>query len=175
MIIEKHIESKIKRDYFFIKGTLKDINVPYFINKINKGIEESTNLNFKTNINGLMTSWDYFTKDEEFYKIINTILNYTEQKNILDKKCTLKDCWGLKEGFANYTKEHDHSTNVFSGVIYLSEVSQSLIFPEINEVVKAKEGSFAIFSSYLKHKTDKRMDEFKYKYGLSFNFTEVAY
>lgn len=175
MIIEKHIQAKIERDYFFIKGTLKDINIPYFIDKIDKGIQEPTNMNFKTNINGCMTSFEYFNNDIEFAKIMNQILNYIDQKKVISRKCHLKACWGLKEGFGNFTREHDHAHDFMSGVVYCSKVSQSLVFPQINETVEAKEGSFAVFSSFLKHRTNKRIDEFEYKYGLAFNFVENSF
>lgn len=41
MIIEKHLEKKIKLDYFFIKGRL-DINCKYFKKKLKKAVKQMT-------------------------------------------------------------------------------------------------------------------------------------
>ena len=38
MRIEKEIKSKLERDYFFVVGSLDDVDTGYFINKIEEGI-----------------------------------------------------------------------------------------------------------------------------------------
>ena len=66
MQIHKHIEKKIEREYFFIKGTI-DIDSNYFINEIKKGFEEKSNNSYKTNVGGPMTSWIYFNDNKKFF------------------------------------------------------------------------------------------------------------
>ena len=69
MKINKVVRDKVKIDYLLIEGTV-DIETPYFINEINKGIKENNNENFKTNVNGYMTSWHYFTRNNNFLKTL---------------------------------------------------------------------------------------------------------
>ena len=46
---------------------------------------------------------------------------------------------------------------------------QELIFPQINQKVKPEKGKFVVFSSELRHKTNRNNSD-KNKYALSFNF-----
>ena len=167
MRINKIIKDKIKMEYLFIQGVL-DIDSNYFINEINKGIKEKENANFKTNVRGLMTSWNYFNNDN-FLKVLLPIFDYLDAlKNI--KKYYLHSAWGIKEGFSNYTQEHDHGhePNYFSGIIYLNDHTQTLLFPEIKLKFKPILNSFLLFSSFLKHKTIRNTSN-KEKYAISFN------
>ena len=71
MDIQKEIKSKIERDYFFIEANLV-LDIKYFINKINEGINSENNLNYKTNVKGKQTSWEFFNKDPQFLKTLFT-------------------------------------------------------------------------------------------------------
>ena len=51
----------------------------------------------------------------------------------------------------------------------LNEHAQELYFPDINEKLECKPGSFALFSGFLDHE-NKRNKSKKARYGLSFNF-----
>jgi len=168
MRINKIIKNKIKIDYLFIQGAL-DIDSDYFINEINKGIKEKENENFKTNVKGLMTSWEYFNNNANFLKVILPLFDYLDSlKNI--KEYYLHGAWGIKEGFSNYTHEHDHGhePNYFSGIIYLNDHTQTLLFPQIKLKFKPILNSFVLFSSFLKHKTIRNTSN-KEKYAISFN------
>jgi len=171
MKITKHKESKINQKYFFVKGHL-DLNNEYFIKKIEEGVKLPDNKNFQTNVQGEMTDWKYFNNDPEFVKIACEVIEYCESHNLLDKLVKLQDSWGYKEVFSNYTKRHNHTPSVLSGVIYLSKVNQPLIFDQINETIDPEPGDFAIFSSFLYHKTKTRILDNTIKYGISFNFHE---
>ena len=54
--VHKEIYTKVLKEVFYCEGQL-DINVNYFIDKINQGIINSSN-NYKTHVKGLMTSWE---------------------------------------------------------------------------------------------------------------------
>ena len=170
MRINKIIKDKIKLDYLFIQGAL-DIDSNYFINEINKGIKEKENENFKTNVKGLMTSWQYFNNNNNFLKGILPIFDYLDSLKNIIPYC-LHSAWGIKEGFSNYTHEHDHGhePNYFSGIIYLNDHTQTLLFPEIKLKFKPILNSFLLFSSFLKHKTIRNTSN-KEKYAISFNLT----
>tara|TARA_Y100001972_G_scaffold126073_1_gene178866 strand:- start:2127 stop:2651 length:525 start_codon:yes stop_codon:yes gene_type:complete len=168
--IKKHFEKKVMIDYFFIQGTI-DVNVNYFINKIEEGLKRDDNMSFKTNVKDQMTSYTYFNDDEEFGKIVSQFITYVDRNMSLRKYCLL-DSWGIKCNLSGETLEHDHLPSLWSGVLYLNSHKQVLNFPEINQSVKPEKGSFALFSSFLKHKTS--INETKeIKYGLSFNFRPI--
>lgn len=173
MEILKHKESFLPKKYFFIKGKLKNINIKYFKDKIDEGINLKNNLNGQTNVVGYMTDWKYFNDDKEFFKSLCKIMDYFDSNKIGKYKYCLEDSWGLKETFGNFTKLHNHRNSLWSGVIYLSTVDQPLLFPEINEKIEAEEGSFAIFSSFLDHKTENRIIKDQHKYAISFNFKDI--
>jgi hypothetical protein len=168
MIINKQINSKIEQPYFFYKGKFKNINSKYLIESIEKGCIAEDNRNFQTNIVGFMTSFTYFNQDKEFLKLLWQIFDVVD-KDMPKTTYKLIESWGLVNGLSHYTKFHNHRGCYFSGVIYLNKHAQVLEFPEIKEEVKPEEGSFAIFSSFLKHGCSKRSQEEKPKYGISFN------
>jgi hypothetical protein len=169
MRIEKEIKSKLESDYFFIVGSLDDVDTGYFINKIEEAIKLPNNLNYKTNVMGKATPWFYFSKDKLFIQLVNQIIDYLEFKKIPTVPYCLNEVWGIKEGFADYTQLHNHLSNYLSGVIYLNDHPQKLYFPQINEEIIPATGKFAIFSSFLDHYT-RRNEGDNNKYGLAFNF-----
>tara|TARA_Y100000592_G_scaffold74063_1_gene115482 strand:+ start:228 stop:767 length:540 start_codon:yes stop_codon:yes gene_type:complete len=170
MKINKIIKAKVQRDYFFAEGDL-DINCAYFIREIEKGSNQDNNANYKTNVKGRMTSPYYFMRDKEFVKTLQPILDLIDG-NIKDSPpYGLDSAWGYREGFGEYTREHDHISCWLSGVIYLNKHHQKLMFPEIKKEVAPKEGNFILFSSFLLHKTRRNTEE-NFKYGLAFNFKQ---
>jgi hypothetical protein len=167
VILDKKIKSEIKQSYFFYTGKFNKIDANYFINKIDNGCNAHNNNSFKTNIIGQMTDYKYFNKDIEFLKLIWQIFDVID-KDINSEKYILSESWGLKNGLSHYTKNHTHKGSYFSGVIYLNKHPQILEFPEINKEIKPDIGSFAFFSSFLKHGCKRNLSN-KIKYGLSFN------
>ena len=170
MEIVKEIKSKIDQDYFFIKGNI-NIDSEYFIEKIKKGCSEKDNMNFKTNIIGSQTSWQYFNKDLKFNKILFKFLDYIDL-NFSLPNYTLVDAWGFECSLGSRTITHDHFPSLISGVIYLNEHSQLLEFKDINQTVKPEKGSFALFSGFLKHGCFRNKQDAA-KYGLSFNLNLI--
>ena len=58
---------------------------------------------------------------------------------------------------------------MFSGVLYLSDSEQKLVFPELEIEVTPKKGTLVMFNSYLKHKTNSINKSDEPKYGIAFN------
>jgi len=170
MQIHKEIQKKVLKDYFFIKGKI-EIDSEYFIKKIKEGCESNSNLNFRTNIKGLMTTFDYFNTDIEFQKILQKFIHYIDDNYSLHKY-TLRESWGMEVRKNERTLFHSHSENLWVGVLYLNSSSQELIFDEINEKVKPEPGSFALFSPFLTHGCHRNQDNHS-KFGISFNMTEI--
>jgi hypothetical protein len=169
MKIEKVIKSQIPTNYFFITGNIGTIDTKYLINRIEEGINLPTNISYETNIIGEHTSWDYFCNNKVFLKNLNFLIDYLDEHRVTEYAYKLRDAWGLKEGWGEYTQEHNHAGSYISGVIYLNDHPQKLCFPEINEKIKPKPGTFVLFSSFLKHYTARNSVE-RPKYALSFNF-----
>ena len=165
MKVNKTIRSKAKIDYLLAHGVM-DIDTQYFINKIDEGIQQNNNESFKTNVRGFMTSWDYFLKDNNFLKAIFPLFDYLDELKL--KEYYINSAWGLKESFSHHTIEHDHRPFYLSGIIYLQDHNQKLLFTEIKKEFKPKLNSFIIFSSFLKHKTTRNISSVD-KYAISFN------
>ena len=174
MEIKKHKESFIKRNYFFVQGNISNIDAKYLCEAIDKGVQEKNNKTNQTNVIGHMTDWKYFINDNQFLKCVMPLMDYVEKNQLLSNNWGLLEAWGVKETFGMYTNKHDHDPAIWSGVIYLSKSSQSLIFPQINEEVDAEIGNFVIFSSFLEHETKHRISNLDQKYGIAFNFTRKA-
>ena len=172
MIIDKEIVSKVNQDYFFISGIV-DIDAEYFKKRIDEGVKSST-INFKTNVVGKHTEWEFFKKDKNFGILLLQMIDYIEEltmkKKIDIEKFYLAEAWGLIETLGGYTKKHHHGPYSMSGVLYLNDHPQKLRFPEIHQEVTPKTGRFVLFSSFLKHYT-KRNLRHKDKYAISFNFS----
>ena len=172
MIIHKHLEKKIKIDYFFVQGVIK-INAKSLINKIKEGCEKEGNLNYQTNIIDKMTSWKHFNNDPEFLGVLNRLIDYVDS-NINFPTYSLADSWGFSCSSGGKTIKHNHRGNEWSGVLYLNSHDQTLDFDAINEKVKPEEGVFAIFSSFLDHEA--KIHRFKNtKYGISFNLKDNGF
>jgi len=172
MIISKEINKNIAREYLFIKGTL-DIDSEYFIEEIKKVCHSNSdlNLNFETNVKGLMTKWDYFAKNNNFKKAIEPIIKFLD-KNYTFPEFYIKDAWGIEIRPHEKTVFHNHHESIWSGIIYLNQCDQPLEFPEIGQEIKPEKGSFGIFSSFLNHGCKRNNDNIS-KFGISFNAYEL--
>lgn len=169
MKIQKEILSKIEREYLFIEATL-NINAKYLIDKIEQGINREDNLNYKTNVKGKQTIWDFFLNDKEFSRIMFYVLNYIDGIPGTKLKGYLSEAWGLKQDLGDFTIEHTHQPNSMSGIIYLNDHEQKIFFPEINQEVTPTSGKVLLFSPFLKHSTKRNLSNIS-KYAISFNFS----
>tara|TARA_B110001454_G_C12593090_1_gene381063 strand:- start:59 stop:622 length:564 start_codon:yes stop_codon:yes gene_type:complete len=171
MKIQKELLSKIERDYLFVEATL-DMDTKYLIDKIEQGINRQDNLNYKTNVKGKQTTWDFFLNDKEFSLIMFHILNYLDESPGVKLKGYLSHAWGVKQDLGDFTMEHTHQSHSMSGIIYLNDHEQKLLFPEINQEIIPRRGKIVLFSPFLKHYTKRNLSN-KSKYAISFNFSFV--
>ena len=163
MKIDKEIVSKIARDYIFISGVI-DVDVKYFKKRIDEGIKASS-INYKTNVYGKHTEWDFFKKDKEFVVLLFQIIDHIETLKIDLQRFFLNSSWGIIEGIGDHTQRHHHEPNYLSGVLYLNNHPQKLYFPDIQQEITPEVGRFAIFSSFLAHHTKRNLIE-KEKYAI---------
>lgn len=168
-MLNKLIEKPIKLDCFFIELQLdiKDVK-DQLINDIEKGILDKNNMNHKTNVSGNMTFWKYFNNNLNFHRVLDIGFKETN-KYISLRESFLEDSWGIKTNKGDYTTLHSHEGMSFSGILYLNNFEQPTNFPEYNLNIIPKEGTFLIFSSFLKHGVDKNTSD-TVKYAIPFNF-----
>ena len=95
--INKYIEKEINIPIFFSECSIDITDTKdYFISKIEESINGENNNNYKTNVKGKMTSWNFFVNDQNFHKILDKgveqISNFIKlRKSFLDGSCqTLK-------------------------------------------------------------------------------------
>ena len=152
-----------------MSGIIEDVDSEYFIKQIDKGITENDSLNFRTNVKGFHTSFHYFNNDRKFMVILSRILNQLETLKYKFRPFSLREAWGIKLGLSNYTQIHDHCSQYLSGVLYLNDSKQELMFPAIDQKVKPVKGRFVVFSSFLEHHTFRSLED-EYKYAIPFNW-----
>ena len=98
----------------------------YFENLIKKNTGE---LDYKTNVKGKMTGWDFFGKDPEFKHFINNIFHPTMMKHVgilrgeSEKLIQVKEAWGNILNKGDKVMRHHHKNNYYSTVIYFDDTS----------------------------------------------------
>ena len=168
MKISKLIQAQTQREYYFLAGHIP-LDSKYFIKKIEEGIKEEVNKSYKTHLISKMTDYKYFMGDKNFLKILLPIFDLLDTTSFEGgPNWRMTEAWGYKQSFEEYSRLHHHIPCFLSGAIMLNEHTQALIFPEINEMVEAKPGNFVVFSSFLKHKSNRNVTD-KVRYGLSYN------
>jgi len=166
MIITKDVQRRVKLDYFFVKGKL-EIDSNYFIQKIKDSVTSNNNMNYRTNIKGKMTPYNFFVQDKKFIELVTPLIDYVDEIQEF-QNYHLANAWGYELEHREKTIFHDHFNSLWSGAIYLNNCNQPLKFPQINEEVLPEKGSFVIFSGFLNHGCEKNNDTSKF--GMSFNF-----
>jgi len=166
------IEKKIEKETFLYECVLDNLNTKKFIKKINEGIETPDNMNYKTNVNGFMTGWQYFIKDVELNSLLSLLIDYFK----LDKKImhtSLCDAWGNKMVRNGFTMIHDHGDSALSGVLFLNTCKgQYLEFPELNIRTDVIKNKIVLFKGLTSHRTN-RITDAQIKYAISFNFQNL--
>ena len=170
--INKYIEKKIDIPIFFSECSIdiKDTK-DYFISRIEESINSKNNNNFKTNVKGKMTSWNFFVNDQNFHSILNKGIEQIEKFTKL-RKSILKEAWGIKIEKGDETYFHNHSECEFSGILYLNNTELPIQFPQLNINIVPNTGTLLFFSSILTHGTNVNKLE-QAKYAIPFNFYEV--
>tara|TARA_R100000030_G_scaffold65282_1_gene49728 strand:- start:1570 stop:2103 length:534 start_codon:yes stop_codon:yes gene_type:complete len=168
MILEKEFKFEIKKPIKFLKFKIDDnlVDTKYFINKIDFGCEENKNLSYKTNVQGKMTKFNFFLNDTKFINLVTTILN---NKIFGDKNFKIVDAWGIKMKEGDFTQEHMHANNDYSAILYLNDVNNQIVFPEINLSIKPKKNMLLFFNGILKHYAESIKNELKYAIPFNIN------
>jgi hypothetical protein len=164
-MIFKHIERQIKKDVFLFQIEAKtDAN--YFINIIDEKLKEKNNA-YATNVKGDMTGWKAFNEDAKLYTVIQDAFTYLSKHHSF-LPMQFKDSWGIRKKTFDSTIEHDHQSAHLSGVLYLSNDSPELIFPELNISVEPHCLTLVLFSPILNHLSPPNKSE-ESKYAVAFN------
>ena len=122
----------------------------------------------QTNVKATMTEWGWDPRSDNLNRvkdcILAEIMTHMDYGYIGQSKPFLefKDFWGNVYRKGDYTQSHAHRNSWFSVVYFLKTkwYYPSLIFTDSGKRIRLKEGSYVIFSSYLKHYVPKhRFDE----------------
>ena len=167
--INKIIQTEVNRKAFIIEIQI-NVDDKYFIDEINNSLKNN-NLYYTTNVKGKMTEWGAFNNNKKFLDVLTKGLEYISQFHPIAPRLTIESAWGLKIEKGDYTEKHNHRTSELSGILYLNEVSQLLVFPDLNINVKPKKGTLVIFSPWLDHFTGLNESNVT-KYAIAFNFRE---
>ena len=164
----KHFEFETLIKIKFLQLELDDnkVDSEYFIKKIEEGISQQDNMNYKTNLKGQMTSFNYFVEDKKLQKLLEYIFD-NFPKNIFLGNQVCIEAWGIKCNEGDKTEDHDHICD-YSAILYLNDSNTAIHFPEINTNILPKKNNFLFFSALLMHGT-KRITE-GCKYAIAFNF-----
>lgn len=169
--INKYIEKNISLPIFFAECSLDVTDTKdYFISKIEEGINSEQNNNYKTNVKGKMTAWDFFVRDKNFHSILDNGIEQID-KFIKLKRSNLVEAWGIKIKKGNETIFHNHSDCMYSGILYLNDTELPIHFPQLDIEIVPKTGTFLLFSGILDHGTNANKSE-QAKYAIPFNFIE---
>ena len=166
------IETQILKNAFLFECILNNIDTKRFIKEIEVGINQFDNMNYKTNAQGHMTRWTYFSKDKQLNQALSVCIDHFNLDNYLGKSC-LADAWGLKMVEHGYTMPHDHGAAPVSGVLYLNTVKGCYLeLPDFKRKIAIEKNKIVFFSGLATHKTSRIIGD-KVKYAISFNFKQV--
>tara|TARA_Y100000817_G_scaffold314095_1_gene311854 strand:+ start:2797 stop:3318 length:522 start_codon:yes stop_codon:yes gene_type:complete len=163
----KLIDRKIVKPVRFYQGIYDKLDTKYFINQINNNL--STNLKGKTNVKGDMTEFSFFKKDPKFQELLTATFN---EKNINIPKCNVEDAWGIKMKKGDSTSFHVHNVD-YSGIIYLTDSTTPIEFPDIKLKILPKKNMLLFFSGLLEHGTGTLKQGTKY--AMPFNLNVIGW
>ena len=168
MDIKKHFDFEAPIGIKFLQLEIEDkkVDSEYFINKIEEGIKEQNNYNYKTNVNGQMTCFKYFNQDKKLSSLLNNFFEYFP-KNLNVPPIICIDAWGIKCNDGDYTDYHNHDCD-FSSILYLNDSETAINFPQINTSILPKKNNFLFFSAILQHGTEKIVNGPKYAIVVNF-------
>ena len=170
MEVIKIIDKPIEQRTFFYEFQIENEDTDYFIKKIEDNIDSE--LSGRTNVKGLMTSYKLFINDNLLKKILHPVVDKVEAvKNFGTGRMHLFDAWGIKLLIGQHTQAHTHRGSYLSGIWYLNDCDNPLIFPQLNLNIKPKKNRILFWDPVLRHYTP--MVEDKTKYALVFNFEEA--
>tara|TARA_R100000455_G_C6216804_1_gene82544 strand:- start:71 stop:589 length:519 start_codon:yes stop_codon:yes gene_type:complete len=165
MKVVKIIEKKVPIQIFLYECVAENINVNYFKEKIDNNLNS---LSGNTNVKGGMTGWKLFAEDQEF---INVLKNNFEGLPYAIPPGFMREAWGIKLEKGENTTFHHHNPANVSGILYLTESSTPLKFPDLNLDIFPKVGTLAAWSAPLMHGTGFLQEG--PKYAIAFNMTEA--
>ena len=158
----------IKKDLFIIEYQIKDLS---FVNNFKLLIDKNVGaLNYKTNVKGKMTDWEFFKQVPKFNELL---LNIGEIFSAFPfRALTLVNAWGNIIEKGDEVVIHNHRYNHISGILYLTENGPGTYFPQFNKTVVEKIGKFVFFSSEANHSVAKSNIKQK-RYTIACNFNEI--
>jgi hypothetical protein len=159
----------VTKNLFIIEYQLTDLS---FVKNFKELIDKNVGpLNYKTNVKGKMTSWDFFKNVPEFNNILFNIGQIFTTFPFVEM--TLTQAWGNIIEKKDEVIMHNHRYDCVSGILYLTENGPGTYFPQFNKTVVEKIGKFIFFSSEANHSVAPSIIKQK-RYTIACNFNEIA-
>jgi hypothetical protein len=97
----------------------------YFEDKI---VKNTGSMDYKTNVKGKMTDWNFFIKDPEFKLFISdifypAIIKHNPLKGFNESLLQVKEAWGNLLNKGDSVQKHHHRNGYYSTVIYFDNIA----------------------------------------------------
>ena len=122
-------------------------------------------MDYKTNVLGKMTDYQFFIKNKTFIKILTKVLlsakdHLKSLKSI--NEILVTEAWGAILNKDDYVKSHNHEVCSLVGVIYLSDGEKLHFYKSHEQIpeniiysITPKKGTIILFPSWCNHGTEK--------------------
>jgi len=139
-------------------------------------LDKKDNKDYQTNVYAKMTNWTELLNDNDFSflheKILRT-LNNTLKLRIPTPNESLRysytDSWGMVHKEGDFTHDHIHSYNVWSGAFYFDVPHPTRMwFEDFQKDVELKTNMLVLFHGITKHRVPSFTGD-KLRYSMGFN------
>ncbi len=140
------------------------MQMPIVQRPISADLDELTNIitqqgdvqQHNTNVKASMTEWDLNSKHFQVEKICNHAIKVARSihpKSFNSPEFYTRRCWGASYTKNQYTKEHNHTPNLYSWCYYvrMPDGASPLIFSEAEKIIYPNAGDLILFSSLVRH------------------------
>ena len=173
----QHNESSINAVYIY-SNFLNDSELNFCKNKIDSLVTLDNSLQYKTNVKAKMTGWNAVMEEPEMKpiiaKIVDTVVNTYRLRSPHHGEglqVTMKDCWGMKHSFKDYTAHHWHGINGFSGGLFLDVPTDDtdMYFQDFHRKVTLQSNMLVFFLASTKHSVSEHTLKEKDRLSMAFN------
>ena len=170
--------SVVNSVYIYHDFLEKEEELVFLTNKVKKYTETDNSLDYQTNVQAKMTDWKTLLQDQDFtfihQKILMTLYNTINLRNPnANEKLALsfRDSWGMSHKEGDFTKNHIHSFDVWSGAFYLEVPHETKMWIEDYQTdILLKNNMLILFPGTTKHKVFPHIGD-KNRYSMAFNIS----
>jgi hypothetical protein len=150
-----------------------------YLEKILSKLKKHTEKDYQgrsTSVKSTMTTWGALLKDNDFnfvhMKALETVWNticLRSPKPHLKYKLNFKDAWGMRHTAGDFTQDHIHDYDLWSGVFYLDVPCETRMwFEDFQQDVLLENNMFIFFQGATKHRVSAHYGE-KDRFSIAHN------